>query len=488
MRWPYPKAMRPPASLSQPDWDCPEDACVCHPTKTTDKEVEIDIVLRDFELGRMGGAVCYVESPALIGDPIVQADGDGKITLTFSREPQSIILNWAPAGLPKGPPWPYRKLYYVDLRDGDLAMGRRLHNLGFSDRTNREENIAEFQRSYGHTMSGDPADAHDQLLAHHEGTADVLGEGKTEADTAYAFGPGPTQVASLSPHKSRDRRVGCAASVPAMPSPTTVDLKIRWTPITSTYKDLTAIFWVLRDAAKWKVPAAHAFWYSGSPPDDPIESGFWCRIPCTAQQNEWIARRTVTGTKTLGGDDAPAKWIAGSLLMTPHLYNLRYQQADGKVPMRGQDVNKCMFNESKKLNIAVNNDAAKYTNPTIVADAAKAWVITPAVDVTKAKDLPHYAGVNYGWHTSKHEVANKAWTRHCACHHVDYSQLIYLVAGFCLLEDGDDIKWVRTKLVYKNEVDPDPAVNRRKQYHRLAVRAGKPLKRIRYTKFGKFKG
>ena len=496
-RWTYPKEVKPPRGLSRPEWGCPEDACVCHPVDNVEEEVELEIVLRDYELQRMGGAVCYVESPALIGDPIVVADGEGAIKLTCWYEPKTIVLNWAPPGLPKGPPWPYRKVYYVDLREGDEAesTARRLHNLGFSDKPSLEENIAEFQRSYGYTMSGEVPHAKGPLVKHHEGREDIYeGDEPIQGDVSMAFDGGqsdPVQAGSFDdPTKSQDQKKGCASSVPAMPSPFAVrkQLVFEWTPITSVYKNLTAVFWVLRDAAKWWVPSKFfPDWHTPPTESDPIHNGFYCRLPTTAQQNQAVANKTMVTPRKLNGPDEPRLAPAACLLMTPKLYNLRYEAADGKVPPQFGSTKRCMFLESKKLNLGVNQEAKAYTNPTIVADAGKAWVIVHQINRVRAVEVKHYGAYNYGWHKKNGTVAQPAAREHCACHFVDYSQLLYMVAGFCLLEDGDsDVEWVRTRKIYLNTVRSSAAVNRAKEYHRLAVGSPTALPDYRYTKFGNF--
>lgn len=488
MKWPYDDVAAPEPPPTRPRWSCPGGECECHPAVSpVDEPVILDLVLRDMELNRMAGAVCLVESPDLEGDALLKADGEGRVRLTFRRDPGSIVLSWAPGTLPSEYPFPYRKVFFVDLReqDPDEAAARRLHNLGFSSKGSLADNVAEFERSFGHTLTAELDEARPALELHHEGTADPLraeepndiGSGANVAHFGPDVDPKPTADPAT---KSRDRRVGCAADVPAMPSPMAVfsDLIFEFTPIESKHGGYKATFWVFRDALKWAVPFDFfPLWYRPPHSSDPIHGEeMLCRLPGTAQQHEAVARKITTTPRMLAGDSHPDEPARSSLQMTTKLYDLRWAQADCQVAPHPQSTARCMFLESKKMNVAINDEAnAKSASPRIVADAGKAWVIVHQVNKVRAIDNDHFAGFNYGWHKPSGTVVQGPGNQHCACHHVDYSQLCYLVAGHCLIE-GNEFKtptWVRTEAIYTT-----------KAHCGLAVAGGTPLTDVRYRKFG----
>lgn len=286
-------------------------------------------------------------------------------------------------------------------------------------------------------------------------------------------------------------------------------------PQRGTYK---AHFWVTSDALKYRItqkrPLLYAEWTKDAVPDiyDPATpQEMLCRLPCSAKENQDIADAITTHPDAdaagaviglINHDDKverPANMRPeGSLLLTPRLFDLRYAAAKMKVFVHPQDINKPTIGESKKLHQELNAEMAQRhaasnatALPNIVADAGKIWAIHNSMYVAKT-DAGAPSAINYGWHLDpsdpKKSLASKTGpvsqpdkskpvgivqavgTKHDAGH-FDYSQLGYLIAGWCqIVEPGaTKPKWYRTEEVYRTA----PLCN-------LVTHDGKPLTRTRY--------
>lgn len=485
--WPYPEPARPPPKLDRPTWKCPEATCVCHPIDDSDEEVEVKIVMRDHELSRLPNAICRIEAPALIGEQVTRADGQGRLTAQFLRRPRSIDVSWAPAQAPQGHPYPCRKRFYVDLPADDRveAAARRLHNLGFSDHSDISHNIADFQRSFGYTLTAELDDAEGPLVLHHDEAADPGGAVEAQAGFTGLEGQPAQDPGASSPG------AGTLGTPPNLPTVFEVDLlhiKLPFAPIKSTWQGHEAVFWVTRDAVKWSVVGdAYRTWYDPPTSPDPLERGLGamlCRLPMTARGQQALADNVFrTPVQLAGRDHAPSLPAESALLLTSKLYDLRYAAADCRISPKTTSPNvKLIFENSKKTTFDINTEVnARFPGdpPRIIADPGKAWILTHDIGQKKAENNGHYAAVNYGFHTSVSSRIQGPGYKHCACHYRDYSQVCFLVAGWCKVkeEGASDYRWHTTESIYRH-----------KTLFGLAVPGNVPLPRVRYTKFGEFKG
>jgi hypothetical protein len=286
-------------------------------------------------------------------------------------------------------------------------------------------------------------------------------------------------------------------------------LSFTFVPVTSSFTDAagttTATFWVTGDALKWEVPEARAAlfaaWNQQAEPDPADAGGLkLCRLPCSATQCQEIADLVTThpdpdASGALAGlvDHVaalrPDMGIEGSLLLTPRLYDLRWEQAGAQISPCPQDIDRPIVGESARLNRAVNQKIKAVMArdglsavPAIVADPGKIWAITGDVyaDRVAPGTAYHYkCAVNYGWHghgapllavTPGQTVVQSVGTRHDAAH-FDYSQVAVLVAGWCeVTRPGEAAPtFLRTEDVYR-----DPALCR------LVTHDGRPLAVTRY--------
>lgn len=154
--WPYDAVEAEDEDAGVPTWKCPGGLCECHPTEGDAERAPHTILFFDPGAKRMKGARCRVlENGELINKEHPYADGSGAVPVKFRPATRVLELEWAPADLPLGPGFPYRKRYYLDLGEGsEEGVQRRLHNLGFSVHSTIDENIRDFQRSYLQTPTG----------------------------------------------------------------------------------------------------------------------------------------------------------------------------------------------------------------------------------------------------------------------------------------------------------------------------------------------
>ena len=168
--WPYetnPQPMQPPA----PRWACPADICVCSDHGEAGG-FELSVMLCDDTGNRMPYARCR----ALLNGVVVNlgtpyADGEGWLTITLKSEPDTLVLQWAPASTPIAPEYPYCKRYHVQLDPliPQEAGRRRLSNLGFAAHAELHDNVAAFQQHFAYTeVTGVLADIEEDLSLYHD--------------------------------------------------------------------------------------------------------------------------------------------------------------------------------------------------------------------------------------------------------------------------------------------------------------------------------
>jgi hypothetical protein len=174
--WPYASVDVWDAVSSDPAWECPALVCSCHPDRDPATQTEtFSLLLCDEAAARMPGARCRVLAQGiLVNEDNPNADPHGRITLETRRLPEQVLVEWAPAGTPLEPRYPFRRLYHVTLPDHDAeeAARRRLHNLGFSARATLAGNVRDFQAVYGQTGAGDLAAAGVELVNYHDDGVD----------------------------------------------------------------------------------------------------------------------------------------------------------------------------------------------------------------------------------------------------------------------------------------------------------------------------
>ncbi|MFO0757620.1 MAG: N-acetylmuramoyl-L-alanine amidase [Byssovorax sp.] len=188
--WPYaappPREEEPPGT---PTWACPGGECACHPPEGEEARDEHKIVLFDEEAKRMPGARCrVVYGGRLLNKDTPFADGSGAVSVKVHRGTRSLELEWAPAHVPQGPRYPFRKLYHLDLGEGrEEGVERRLSNIGFSSRTKLDDNVRDFQQAYDLAVTGRPEDIEVELAGYHDdGALPPVRRGKS-GDRAARF-------------------------------------------------------------------------------------------------------------------------------------------------------------------------------------------------------------------------------------------------------------------------------------------------------------
>jgi hypothetical protein len=130
------------------------------------------ILLRAHGGEPMPGARCRViVNDTVVNEDAPYADGEGRIELELGHEPVTARVEWAPGDTPLRPFYPYRKTYFVDLREDsrEEAARRRLHNLGYSNYYDMTENIKDYQRNNGYRRATGLLDhIEDELIAYHD--------------------------------------------------------------------------------------------------------------------------------------------------------------------------------------------------------------------------------------------------------------------------------------------------------------------------------
>lgn len=222
--WPYPDVDEPDdPNPGVPTWECPGGICQCHSLRGDAKRNDHRVHFFDHEVKRMPGARCRVfEDGQLVNKESPYADGSGAISVKIRPGTRSLRLEWAPADLPEGPRYPFRRIYHVTLEPGgERGVQQRLENIGFFAYNTIEDNVRDFQREYilAVHQSGEPGHIHPTLRKFHDlatlpplgtkvpaepaGEGDTLkakvGDGSKDGDKPPAQAPQGCAAASLRP-------------------------------------------------------------------------------------------------------------------------------------------------------------------------------------------------------------------------------------------------------------------------------------------------
>jgi hypothetical protein len=535
MDWPYDETETPIAEPNAPDWECPEGICECHHPDETGEKYEFSVMLFSPEGERMKGARCRIlHHGRVMNESQPNADGSGWVTATVPHLPATVLVEWAPADMPRKPPYPFRKWYYVDLeRTTNEAARRRLHNLGYSTRASLVENVKHFQRDQRvEHPSGKVEDIEQDLLDHHDDgmvpycPLDRRGGGqkgeeaspgqrgaKATPDDDYVgdTAPGKPKPAAKPPTTGATVISRGSAMLPLTFPP--VDQVLRadeglyeFVPIFVKGKspkndDIEGIFWIFSDALMWKVPNTDEWknWTKSSSPLPikprigtltDVERERLCRLPCDPLQSQRAADWVVMPQKELlatieNSSTYPAPTTedpAPSLLPTPNLYDQLYLQASVRFKYihvvglaKGEPKRSLpeMSNEyNDRFNQALRDAVSKSSGKPLrsVGTPGKIWAAHEDMERWQWDNEGHFwylCAINYGFHQGEAtpSVEQTPGSRHNTAH-IDYSQILVLVAGWCLLKGGKNektgYKWKYTVEAYTSD-EYAPLVNRRKQ-------------------------
>lgn len=173
MSAPWPYEDEPPApDKGEPTWHCPDEICQCHAVDVKTEPKTFSVLLRDHTGRAMAGARCRVfVGGRLANEETPYADGEGRLTVDLSSAPTRARVEWAPQDTPLLPIYPYRKSYFVELREHDHreAARRRLHNLGFGHWSTLDANVRDFQRDNGYpSVNGRLDEIEEDLRRYHD--------------------------------------------------------------------------------------------------------------------------------------------------------------------------------------------------------------------------------------------------------------------------------------------------------------------------------
>jgi hypothetical protein len=199
--WPY-EPVDPPHDDAAPTWKCPDDTCQCALPKAGGERRSHQIILFDPAAKRMPGARCRVlEDGHLLNKEHPYADGGGAVPVEVRTGSHVLQVEWAPASLPEGPGYPYRKQYHLHLGESrDEGVERRLHNIGFSAQAELADNIRDYQRAYRKTPTGEVGDVvHELAVYHDEGTLPPLPSSKAKLGPTDQKPPPPPAGAGAKP-------------------------------------------------------------------------------------------------------------------------------------------------------------------------------------------------------------------------------------------------------------------------------------------------
>jgi hypothetical protein len=484
--WPYDKVESLPGT-TDPTWTCPEGDCTCDTGEKPAEKLEFSVMLCKPSGERMPGVRCrVVVNGILVSADTPNADGQGWITVLIKHATESVWVEWAPPDTPQGNDYPYRRRYYVDLADGDLkeSTKRRLHNLGFSILDTLTDNVKDFQYQYDYpALTGDPEEIQDKLVLYHDQAmvpeqrqlpvrdrAAGIGQPQGQADIQLAKFPPPSdakgdapQPAPAPPASKGGQKTGNAqgqgtiklVSSPMSRLPSVVDLidsgegLYNFMPITATNGTAKGVFWVFVDALTDKLGR---------------------RIPCSAAEAQQAADHLKVASSSLREWDGSSESELPCVLLTPKLMDIRWDYCD----KAGMSIDPCPQNikglivaENAKMNACVESHV---TNPAdAVADPGKIWALSNRLgDKIGVLDR----AINYGWHVQPAKVVGGYWhgvrvydavTRgqlllqseggaHDA-YHIDYSQILLLVAGWCRITKPGETTATTMKVtdVYKDQ-------------------------------------
>lgn len=457
------------------------------------------------------------------------ADGEGWLEVEAEGVVLWASLEWAPRDTPVTIPYPYRSAVLTELPDDRPreAIRRRLYNLGYSHRASLAENTHAYQSAHGfERLTGNPAHIAEHVARYHAG--EDTENGGAASGIRFAADGLPADLAADGHPDDKSLSAGRPALLPTaveVRSVPALDAHFEFVRIVSVArgkvdgKEYEANFWVMNDALKWVVPAACSKpldkWCSAisvyTHREDIMVPGkrTW-RLPTTVLDSLAFCELTAHAQQDPVFSNANAKILSGPVpnghqilvLPTAKLFRLRYQQASVRLPPlarppanHGVDVKLTI--DSNDFNKRVN-EAAKATwggrsgNPSLLADPGKAWVINhmmdrPNYEVVGARKVPfsrpngsreckvgfeptNFAAVNYGFHSGGGSPTQPP----ARCHpkaHVDYSQLLVALAGWCEVRPkGGAWEFWPTGEIYTD-----------KNLFPLAVDGGVPLKKSVYN-------
>lgn len=500
--WPYEKIENLNVA-SDPSWICPEGTCACHgPTESGDG-YEFSVMLCHHNGERMSFARCRVVIDGILANPEdPHADGQGWITVAVAHEPKTVLIEWATPETPQSSSFPFRRRYYVDLADHDRdeAARRRLHNLGFLYFRTLHDNVADFQGEYGYpVVNGQLDDIENDLRAFHDDAMLPITSARSTSESpivktsfglvpqggsvpvaqAPAIGPVKPQPPPASPPtkgKPKTGNVEGAGTVKLSISPEIYlpnvievigsgDAKYEFRSIRSTFTDTNGdiyvgVFWIFVDALKDK------------------RTGL--RLPCMAAEAQKAAdliRLNHSDLPGWSGSPPNKPEPLGCFLPTPKLIDVRWSTAaarnpateplirpapqdnGGKDPKTGAPILPELLKvTTRRLNKSI--DSQILTPDQWVADPGKVWALWDPNDGRKL-----FGAINYGWHflsgpkdlahlnavTPGQFVAQSPGATHNQ-YHIDYSQTLTLVAGWCQVLFPGQTKFepMWTETIYKS--------------------------------------
>lgn len=490
--WPYTR-IEEHQSTSEPSWDCPEGICSCSEGEHPADGYEFSIMLCDRDGVRMRGARCRVVVNGILANPDEPfADAEGWITVAVPHEPKSVAVEWASPDTPLDAGLPHRRRYYVDLREEDReeAARRRLHNLGFSVLPTLHENTQDFQREYGYeerdgeidTIWADLCAYHDEAMVPIRGTHDPEKPRRRFAlveDEVGAPGGGKAtpQPMPASPPDKGNAKTGNAKGQgtvkpyvsPKIYMPSIVEVvkkgqhQFDWWPIqvTSPWRKAgeawshadtyVGTFWVFADALK-------------GPFFDPTNNtDIMLRWPCSAAESQAVADLIEISPADLGMEGPPGSGKRKCLLMTGRLMTARWWNGHvlGRIiEPKTDNTADLLIAGCLRTHRRIEAAVAALPSPStkVVADPAKIWIIHHRLFIPGGPPQGTKGAVNYGWHVDPSLVKPKkgdpthgtgagipvntntaipgTWINQDAGgqhdeHHLDYSQLLLLVAPWC---------------------------------------------------------
>jgi len=97
------------------------------------------------------------------------ADDDGFASLTLPKQPEMLRVEWTFASNGGDASYPFGRDYWVNVGGDDAdADAKRLFNLGYL-KPGLTDNVNDYQRDFGHPVSGELADISAELRAFHDG-------------------------------------------------------------------------------------------------------------------------------------------------------------------------------------------------------------------------------------------------------------------------------------------------------------------------------
>ena len=300
------------------------------------------------------------------------------------------------------------------------------------------------------------------------------GLGQAVADGILDFLAGMSRATSASADAALWYSRELSAPSPEIYVPTVVevidrgDAQYDWWGFNVESKDYIATFYTFIDALKDRTTGL--------------------RLPCRAAEAQQAADRIKARPKDLPGWYQPPDGDPlPSLLLTPKLLDMRWAGAAVQKQIADpcpQNVAGILAEESKKLNKCLTGQVS--SSGKWVADPGKIWALTNQLGGTIGRGD---RAVNYGWHVHASRVKNGKWngigleasgtkgqwviqgpgTRHDA-YHIDYSQILLLVAGWCqvIFPGEENPRTMKTADVYRS-----------KDLAHLVTYDGAPLRLIR---------